>query len=153
MSYFKEDFINNYIKEKSKEIKKLEKSKNQYIAEIEKCNKIFKYNKLKYNKIAYNNKELADKYEKLKHIFYKRGIILYIRNKNYNVNEWDNLHLKLEYNNYYIYTKNNELLYKFHEEETSVIREMIYNKPYSLIITRIDGNVLKLQLRLKLVNK
>lgn len=114
--------------------------------EIKVLNKKLKILDERYNEILKTDKyirekniEIEQKYRELLKILKSRGIIFEITSQNINVNEWENLYIKLIEGHYKIINKNGELIYEIKNKYYNSINHIINNYKYSIVAIRKDN--------------
>lgn len=126
--------LNNKIWKLNLELKKQNK---RYIKNLE-LKKVLKKKETNINNI----------YDKLIYILKSRGIIFEIAAKNIDVDEWENLYIKLLNKKYRLVDKNNKIIYDIEDRYCNSIEYIIRNFKYSVIVMRKDVYFIKLQLRI-----
>lgn len=141
----KASILNKYIKKKEDFIHNLDnnidKLKNNIKIKKEEINK----NKISLEKIKFEKSLLQDKEKGLIRILKQRGSIIYIRNNDYNLSEWENLYIKKEKNQYFIISKNGSVLSELDDRIVKIFNKEIDKGKYSLIIIRIEGKNIKIK--------
>lgn len=104
--------------------------------------------KIRLKKLEDDFRESDENYERVKEVFYKRGINFTAINKNYNLKEWDNLLFNKQGELWSIVTKDGSELKILDKESSSLLGEILEDKNYSLVITRIEDKFIKIKLHL-----
>lgn len=106
-----------------------------------------KKNRENLNILLQENKSLKLKYETLILLLHKQGINFNIRNKNLKLQEWENLFFNKKNNTYYLTTKGEDEIYIINNRYNQAIEDIISQYQYSLVITRIYGDNIKINFR------
>lgn len=138
-----------YARKKENKIKELDNKKKEYKRKIINIQQLIEEKTHRINKLRKENKKYKIKYERLKQIFYERGLTINIINKNYNIKEWDNLYLRMESNLLAIYLKDGKEVKLFDEGTTMILEELLKDKDYSLVATRVYEKFIKVQLHIR----
>ncbi|MBC2580443.1 hypothetical protein [Clostridium sp. DJ247] len=147
----KDKFLSKYIKAynefKKKQIAALDKKKINIESKLKE--EIIKFNKLSEMKetLKKENDRYDATYSSLIKILKSRGILFTIPNNNFNIKEWDNLFIKNINGLYVLVNKNEDLLYAINEEYSDVVKYIINNYSYSVVVIRKDAHLIKIQLR------
>ncbi|MBV4420445.1 hypothetical protein KM800_14130 [Clostridium tyrobutyricum] len=140
--------IKNYDRKIKNRIKYLDKKINNLQSQIkegeERYCSIFAIKQ----KLEQHNFEIDKKYNYLLNILKSRGIIFQISVVNTNINEWDNLYIKISKNIYQFVDKNNEIIYEIDNKYFSAVKYIIKNHKYSIVVIRKDAYLITLQLRI-----
>ncbi|MBV4415524.1 hypothetical protein [Clostridium tyrobutyricum] len=99
-------------------------------------------------KLEQHNSEINKKYNYLLYILKSRGIIFEISVVNTNINEWDNLYIKISKNIYQFVDKNNEKIYEINSRYFNVIKHIVKNYKYNILVIRKDAYLITVQLRI-----
>ncbi|MBV4424997.1 hypothetical protein KM803_01840 [Clostridium tyrobutyricum] len=99
-------------------------------------------------KLEQHNSEINKKYNYLLNILKSRGIIFEISVVNTNINEWDNLYIKISKNIYQFVDKNNEKIYEINSRYFNVIKHIVKNYKYNILVIRKDAYLITVQLRI-----
>lgn len=137
-----------YAEKKENKIKELDAKNKEYNEKIKDIHQRIENNTGILEKLKEENKEYKIKYERLKNIFYERGLIITIVNKNYNIKEWDNLYFKKKSDLLAIYLKDNKEVKLFDKATTVILEEILQDKKYSLVVTRVNDKFIKVQLHI-----
>lgn len=138
-----------YVKKKENKIKELDIKNEEYEKKIKYTQQSIEKNSTILENLKQENKDYEIKYERLKQIFYERGLIITIVNKGYNVKEWDNLYFKKRSNLLAIYLKDNEEVKIFNKDTTVMLEELLKNKNYSIVATRVSEKFIKVKLHIR----
>lgn len=137
-----------YAEKKENKIKELDAKNKEYNEKIKDIHQRIENNTGILEKLKEENKEYKIKYERLKNIFYERGLSITIVNKNYNIKEWDNLYFKKKSDLLAIYLKDNKEVKLFDKATTVILEEILQDKKYSLVVTRVNDKFIKVQLHI-----
>ncbi|MBR9647640.1 hypothetical protein [Clostridium tyrobutyricum] len=99
-------------------------------------------------KLEQHNSKINKKYNYLLYILKSRGIIFEISVVNTNINEWDNLYIKISKNIYQFVDKNNEKIYEINSRYFNVIKHIVKNYKYNILVIRKDAYLITVQLRI-----
>ncbi|WP_051541953.1 hypothetical protein [Clostridium lundense] len=138
-----------YVKRNQNKIKELDIKNEKCEKKIKDTQQSIEKNEHILEKLKEENKDYKIKYERLKQIFYERGLVITIVNKGYSVKEWDNLYFKKRSNLLAIYLKDNEEVKIFNKEITLVLEELLQGKNHSLVATRVDEKSIKVKLHIR----
>ncbi|WP_039657255.1 hypothetical protein [Clostridium tyrobutyricum] len=140
--------IKNYDRKMKNKIKHLDNKINTLQSQIkEREEKYYNTFEIK-RKFEQHNSEINEKYKYLLNILKSRGIIFEISVSNTNINEWDNLYIRISKNIYQFVDKNNETIYEIDSRYFSVVKHIIRNYKYSIVVIRKDAYLITLQLRI-----
>ncbi|GAA0729757.1 hypothetical protein GCM10008905_30210 [Clostridium malenominatum] len=141
------DILNVFYKKiNEKKINKI-KAKNIRLEEnIIQIKEEIKDKSIKLEKLEENFKDNNEKYKRIMEIFLSRGINFTIINKNYKLNEWENLVVNKRGDRWIIETKDGEKLKILDRDETSLLEDILKERNYSLVITRIEDKLIKVKL-------
>ncbi|MCY6355797.1 hypothetical protein [Clostridium sp. ZS2-4] len=139
------EILNKYINSKQHIINNLRRNKEALEKEINKKIEEIDKNKEILEREKFENSLLKDRYNSLMRILSERGTILYIKNNNYNINEWENLHIIREKNRNFIASKNGIQLSELDERISKTFSEEIRNNEYRLVVTRVENKKIKIQ--------
>ncbi|WP_446899064.1 hypothetical protein ACSVC9_03980 [Clostridium sp. LBM24168] len=141
-------FIRNYDMRKKNKILNLDNKIKMLKVKLNTQNE--QYNKILEIKENIEEKSIEiDKiYKKLLELLKSRGIIFEITVKNININEWENLHIKLVNGRYKLIRKNGEFVYEIKNKFYNSIEHIVRNYKYSIVVIRKDNYIVKLQLRI-----
>lgn len=106
-----------------------------------------KENRENLNILSQENKSLKLQYETLILLLHKQGVNFNIRNRNLKLQEWENLFFNKKNNTYYLTTKGEDEVYIINNRYNQVIEDIISQYQYSLVITRIYGDNIKINFR------
>lgn len=147
--FFNFKFLNKfYVKNKEKEIKRLEDLKLRLSEDIEKEKLKQQNNEISLEKMTRENRELNSQYNNLLYMTVNRGLIFDIENTNFNVKEWDNLYIYKKSGKYFFKDKNN-IDYGSLEKDITELFDDIFKRGFncSIIIIRVTDKVVKIQVR------
>jgi|GEM_PF-1093328 len=147
--FFNFKFLNKYyVKNKEKEIKKLEDLKLKLSEDIEKEKLIQQKNEISLKKITSENSELNSQYNNLLNMAVNRGLIFDIENTNFNIKEWDNLYIYRKSGKYYFKDKNN-IDYGSLEKDITELFDDIFKRGFncSIVVIRVESKAVKIQVR------
>lgn len=141
------DILNVFYKKiNEKKINKI-KAKNIRLEEnIIQIKEEIKDKSIKLEKLEENFKDNNEKYKRIMEIFLSRGINFTIINKNYKLNEWENLLVNKRGDRWIVETKDGEKLKILDRDETSLLEDILKERNYSLVITRIEDKLIKVKL-------
>lgn len=141
------DILNVFYKKiNEKKINKI-KAKNIRLEEnIIQIKEEIKDKSIKLEKLEENFKDNNEKYKRIMEIFLSRGINFTIINKNYKLNEWENLVVNKRGDRWIVETKDGEKLKILDRDETSLLEDILKERNYSLVITRIEDKLIKVKL-------
>lgn len=137
--------LNKYIKNKEDFIHSLDNNINKLKNDIEVKKEEISKNKVLLEQIKFKKSLLQDKYKSLLRILKQRGCMIYIKNNDYNLSEWENLYIRKERNNYGIISKNGSILSELDDRLVKIFNKEIDENKYSLIIIRIEGKNIKIK--------
>ncbi|AND84537.1 MAG: hypothetical protein LKF87_02800 [Clostridium tyrobutyricum] len=140
--------IKNYDRKIKNRIKYLDNKINTLQSQIKEREKKYCNTFEIKQKLERHNSEINKKYNYLLNILKSRGIIFEISVVSTNINEWDNLYIKILKNIYYFADKNNEIIYEIDSRYFSVVEHIIKNYKYSILVIRKDAYLITLQLRI-----
>lgn len=142
-------FLNRYyIKQKEKELKRLEAKGKQLEKFIETEKLQLEQSKIKLEKLNKENIYLKEQETRLKNMIIHNGILLDAENNSYNINEWDNLYIIKKNYNYIILSADNEEIYTLEKDISFIIDDLVKNNyTLSIIAVRVNPKYIKLQLR------
>lgn len=139
------EILNKYIDSKQHIMNNLTINKEALEEEINKKIEETNINKEILEKEKLKNSLLRDKYNSLMRIIREKGAILYIKNNNYNIKEWENLYIIIEKNRNFIASKTGIKLSELDERISKIFSKEIRNNDYRLIITRIENKKIRIQ--------
>ena len=148
----KDGFLSKYIKAysdfKQKQVNVLDNKKKNL--QIKLKNEVSKFQELLNIKesLKKEDERYDETYNSLIKILKSRGILFNIHNNNFQVREWDNLFIKNINGLYMFMNKSGDSLYVIEEKYNDVVKYIINNYSYSVIVTRIDINSIKVQVRI-----
>lgn len=137
-----------YTEIKEKEFLKLIDKNKDLIEKLEKNKLYLKESKENLNTLLQENKSLKLRYETLILLLHKQGVNFNIKNRNLKLQEWDNLFFNKKNNSYYLTTKSDNEVYIINSRYNAVIEDIILQYQYSLVITRIYGDNIKINFRI-----
>lgn len=139
------EILNKYIDSKQHIINNLSNNKEVMGKEINKKIEEINKNKEILEREKFKNSLLRDQYNSLMRILSERGVILYIKNNNYNIKEWENLYIIRKKNKNFIVSKAGIQLNELDERISEVFSREISNNEYGLIVTRVENKKIKIQ--------
>lgn len=139
------EILNKYIDSKQHIINNLSSNKEAMEKEINKKIEEINKNKEILEKEKFKNSLIRDKYNSLMRILSERGAIIYIKNNNYNINEWENLYIIREQNRNFIVSKIGIQLSELDKRISKIFSKEIRNNEYRLIVTRVENKKIKIQ--------
>ena len=140
--------IKNYDRKIKNRIKYLDNKINTLQSQIKEREKKYCNTFEIKQKLERHNSEINKKYNYLLNILKSRGIIFEISVVNTNINEWDNLYIKISKNIYQFVDKNNEKIYEINSRYFNVIKHIVKNYKYNILVIRKDAYLITLQLRI-----
>lgn len=135
--------IEHLRKKKEKSILNIEKNIEKYLKVINSLKADILKKEYEINKLQEQNVELEKKYFMLKEIMLRNGLTFSIINKNYNVKEWDNLYIKIKEDFLVITLKDGTEIKTIENFKSKVLKSLLNDHQYSIVITRIEGNLIK----------
>lgn len=143
-------FIKKYSDFKEKRIFKIENKGASLSLKIKKEKIKFEEALKIKEKLKAEDEEYEKMYKSLVRILESRGIILNVHNRNYKIREWDNLSIKKINGLYGLVNKSreNEIIYLFQKRYIGTIEHIVRNYRCSIIVTRMDKQYIKMQLRI-----
>ncbi|MFD3156035.1 hypothetical protein ACFIJ5_04120 [Haloimpatiens sp. FM7330] len=150
MSKLNFKFITNiYIKRMEEKKCTLEELTNKYKKHMELEKNKLEENINKLNKLQDENNMLIEKFKILKNILRKKGIILYAKNNNYEIEEWENLYLEKKGYIYLIKSKEGYVVKELDAESSYLIDKLLLeSNNYRILVIRKDPNKIKMQMRI-----
>lgn len=140
--------IKNYDRKIKNRIKYLDNKINTLQSQIKEREKKYCNTFEIKQKLERHNSEINKKYNYLLNILKSRGIIFEISVVNTNINEWDNLYIKISKNIYQFVDKNNEKIYEINSRYFNVIKHIVKNYKYNILVIRKDAYLITVQLRI-----
>lgn len=140
--------IKNYDRKIKNRIKYLDNKINTLQSQIKEREKKYCNTFEIKQKLERHNSEINKKYNYLLNILKSRGIIFEISVVSTNINEWDNLYIKILKNIYYFADKNNEKIYEINSRYFNVIKHIVKNYKYNILVIRKDAYLITVQLRI-----
>ncbi|PJI07350.1 MULTISPECIES: hypothetical protein [Clostridium] len=140
--------VNKFLEQKENENKSLEEKIIMLEDSIEKMNKENKEYEKILEKERLKNAILNNRYGMLLGEAKEKGIVFKIRNSNLNIREWDNLYFKDQKGIIYIQSFSGNLIHEFDENVSGLIRILISENEYSLIVIRMNEKNIKIQFRI-----
>ncbi|MCR3760063.1 hypothetical protein [Clostridium felsineum] len=140
--------INKFLHKKELENRKLDNKINNLenlLSKLNKQNDKLLY-KLKEEKLR--NAILNNRYNILLDEIKERGIVFKIRKNGSRLLEWQNLYFDVNGENVCIRTLDKYLIYEFDNNISSLIKILIRENSYSLIVIRVNEKNVKIQLRI-----
>ncbi|MBL4938381.1 hypothetical protein JK636_21950 [Clostridium sp. YIM B02515] len=147
--FFNFKFLNKYyVKNKEKEIKRLEDLKLKLLEDIEEEKLKQQKNEISLEKLTYENSQLNSQYNNLLNIAVNRGLISNIENTNFNIKEWDNLYIYKKSGKYFLKDKNN-IDYGSLEKDITELLDDIFKRGFncSIVVIRATNKIVKIQIR------
>ncbi|KHD35581.1 hypothetical protein NL50_12570 [Clostridium acetobutylicum] len=143
----KNKLVNKFLQMKESENKRLDENITNLEQSLEKLDKENKelYKKLKEERLR--NAILSNRYGMLLDDIKEKGIIFKIKNTNLGVVEWQNLYFRDSGKNIYIESLDRHLIHEFDNNMSSLIRILIKENEYSLIVIRMNEKNVKIQFR------
>lgn len=145
---FNNKFQDFYTRIKEKEFLNLIEKNKDLNERLIKDKKSLKENRDSLNILLQENKSLKLQYETLTSLLHKQGVNFNIRNRNLKLQEWENLFFNKKNSTYYLITKSEDEVYIINSRYNQVIEDVILQYQYSLVITRIDGDNIKINFRI-----
>ncbi|URZ15550.1 hypothetical protein [Clostridium felsineum] len=140
--------INKFLHKKELKNRKLDNKINNLenlLSKLNKQNDKLLY-KLKEEKLR--NAILNNRYNILLDEIKERGIVFKIRKNGSRLLEWQNLYFDVNGENVCIRTLDKYLIYEFDNNISSLIKILIRENSYSLIVIRVNEKNVKIQLRI-----
>lgn len=142
--------INKYYLEKKKvKIKDLDQKNKKCKQDIYKVKQKIKLKENKIDKIKEEYNEYKERYDRFINIFNERGITINIVNKDYDLKEWSNLYLEKQGDIGVLLLKNGTIIKSFDKDVTDVLEEILKEKKFSIVITRVTNKLIKAQLHIR----
>ncbi|MCY6371944.1 hypothetical protein [Clostridium ganghwense] len=139
------EILNKYIESKQNIINNLDNNRLLLEEEINRKKEEINRNKQILQKQKFKKSLLKDQYNSLLRILKERGVIIYIKDNNYSIREWDNLYIKKEKNKNFIVSKNGNVLNELDERISKVFSKEISSGDYRLVVTRVENKKIKIQ--------
>ncbi|NLP28941.1 MAG: hypothetical protein GX370_09325 [Clostridia bacterium] len=142
-------FLSNfYYKLKERRLKELDKKIDSLKEDIEK-EKLHKDSSSAYlDKLLEENRALKKHYEQMVNLLARRNNTITLKNRNYNIAQWENLTLIKVGSNYTIQSKAKETLYIFEDDMTDFVK-ILLNLEHSIIVLSVDSSRIVIQFRIK----
>lgn len=140
--------IRKYNDSKNRRISNLDGRKEKLKLKINNEQNDFKQLIKEKEKLKEENKRVNSVFNSLVAILKSRGIIFDIPNKNFQVREWDNLHIKKSDNSYSFVNKSGVCLYVLDKKYCETMDYIVKNYSYSIVVIRKNPHSLKVQLRI-----
>lgn len=136
-----------YRAHKEKKLNSLELDIQRLKGQIETEKVVFAENMKSFASYVQENDLTKEKYSKLLQLIKNGNKSITIENKNYSVNQWDNLFITKESNSYVIQTRKKETIF-FFDSKLNDFMDYFTKQDYSIIVLSVDKRRIVIQFRL-----
>ncbi|MBU5483850.1 hypothetical protein KQI86_05860 [Clostridium sp. MSJ-11] len=143
---FLNTFNKFYMEKNKKKIKEIEKKNTEIEKRLKEMRGFLQSKQIELEDIEGKNNSIKEQYKRAKDIFFQRGITFTVINKGYGIKEWDNLLISKKSGLWIIQTKGGEDIKILDKEVSSLLEEILKDKNYSLVVTRIEDRFIKIKL-------
>ncbi|WP_234118535.1 hypothetical protein [Clostridium hydrogenum] len=140
---------NRFLIQKEEELKKIEDMIAKTKIDIEEFKELNKTYNDKLDKEKMRNVVLNVRYNALVNKMKNEGAIFEIENRDFEIKEWENLHLNKEGRRYILKTAYGDTIYKFDDVIGECIGTLTSKNDFSFIVVRAEKHKLKVQFRIK----
>jgi hypothetical protein len=137
---------NLYIKLKENKLKSIDSRIEKLQDKIQQEKKAIEDSRMLLDRLEAENTLLDTEYLHHLDAFEKGGKIISVKNYNFNISQWENLHLKKKSPCYVLQTRGEQNIYTFNEDMNDFL-EYLLTLNYSIIVLSVDKSRITLQFR------
>ncbi|WP_315120724.1 hypothetical protein [uncultured Clostridium sp.] len=143
---FLSNFNKFYTERNKKKIKEIEGKNIELEEKIKEMKEFVQSEQMKLEDIESENNSIKEQFKRTKDIFFHRGITFTVIDKGHGIKEWDNLYINKKSGLWIVQTKEGEDIKVLDKDTSNILEEILKDKNYSLVVTRIEDKFIKIKL-------